>query len=261
MAKQGPESLRCTLRRLCRELHSNVMICPVEKPAIELRCARESVLVRARFVIAGGCWSASCKPPAEHSMSLTGHEPTAGIYLLSDHLDAALAMGEDLLTEKAALAAPTQHLTVTRLARQNRDIAEFLKNVRTLELTMTARLLQARKRAQDLKRVDSRLRPLIALFAAGTTALCDAAAELGDSTEHDFDTGDVASAFLRSRGLSELKVSEEYLVAGRIRLGTLLDLVATFLDTLDLMFDLYGAPMRSHGAGERPSPLASDNTR
>ena len=28
-------------------------------------------------------------------------------------------------------------------------------------------------------------------------------------------------------------------MAGRIRLGTLLDLVATFLDTLDLLFDLY----------------------
>ena len=36
-----------------------------------------------------------------------------------------------------------------------------------------------------------------------------------------------------------LAVSEEYLVAARIRLGTLLDLVATFLDTLDMMFDLY----------------------
>ena len=91
-------------------------------------------------------------------MSLTAHEPTAGIFLLSDHLDAALAMGEDLLTEKAQLAEPTQHLTVTRLARQNRDIAEFLKNVRTLELAMTARLLQARKRAEDLKRGEHRLR-------------------------------------------------------------------------------------------------------
>ena len=172
-------------------------------------------------------------------MSLTAHEPTAGIFLLSDHLDAALAMGEDLLTEKAPLAEPTQHLTVTRLARQNRDIAEFLKNVRTLELAMTARLLQARKRAEDLKRGEHRLRPLIALFAAGTAALDDAAAELGDTTQHDFDTGDVASAFLRSRGLiardaagleglSQLAVGEDYLVAGRIRLGTLLDLVATF---------------------------------
>ena len=157
-------------------------------------------------------------------MSFTAQEPTASIYLLSDHLDAALAMGEDLLTEKAQLAEPTQHLTVTRLARQNRDIAEFLKNVRTLELAMTARLLQARKRAEDLKRGEHRLRPLIALFAAGTAALDDAAAELGDTTHHDFETGDVASAFLRSRGLiardaagleglSQLAVSEDYLLS------------------------------------------------
>ena len=65
-----------------------------------------------------------------------------------------------------------------------------------------------------------------------------------------FDTGDTAQAFLRSRGLiardaaglerlTQLAVSEDYLVAARIRLGTLLDLVATFLDTLDMLFDLY----------------------
>ncbi len=59
-----------------------------------------------------------------------------------------------------------------------------------------------------------------------------------------------ALSFLRQRGLlapdvagleglSQLAVSEDYLVAGRIRLGTLMDLVATFLDTLDVLFDLY----------------------
>jgi hypothetical protein len=205
-------------------------------------------------------------------MSPTTHEPGAGIYLLSDHLDAALAMGEDLLTERAQLAEPTQHLTVTRLARQNRDLARFLRDVRTLELAMTARLLQARKRAGELRRGEHRLRPLIALFAAGTAALEDAAADLGDTTEHDFETGDVASVFLRSRGfiardaaglqgLTLLEVSEDYLVAGRIRLGTLLDLVATFLDTLDLMFDLYGEQRRAPDAGkaEHGSPFASDS--
>jgi hypothetical protein len=206
-------------------------------------------------------------------MSPTAHPPTAGIYLLSDHLDAVLAMGEDLLRERAQLAEPTQHLTVTRLARQNRDLAEFLREVRTLELAMTARLLLARKRAEELRRGEHRLRPLIALFAAGTAALEDAAAELGDTTEHDFETGDVASAFLRSRGLiardaaglqglTLLKVSEDYLVAGRIRLGTLLDLVATFLDTLDLVFDLYSDQKRAPDAGkaEHWSSSASDST-
>jgi hypothetical protein len=175
------------------------------------------------------------------------------LYLLGDHLDAALAMGEDLLTEKVALADAAQPLAMPRLARQNREIAEFLTGVRTLDLALTARLLQARKLADDIKRRESRLRPLIALFVAGTAPLVEAAAELGDTTLRDFDTGDTASAFLRSRGLiardaagleglSRLAVSEDYLLAGRIRLGTLLDLVATFLDTLDLLYDLYRQP-------------------
>jgi len=200
-------------------------------------------------------------------MPLTADGHSAGITLLSDHLDAALAMGEDLLTEKVGLAVATEPLTVTRLARQNRDITEFLRNVRTLELAMTARLLQARRRAQDMKRGESRLRPMILLFVAGTAPLMDAAAELGDTSAHDFETGDVASAFLRSRGLiardaaglnglGELTVSEDYQVAGRIRLGTLLDLVATFLDSLELLFDLYAAPVAAPKTGRILGPLS-----
>jgi hypothetical protein len=173
------------------------------------------------------------------------------LYLLGDHLDAALAMGEDLMTERVALADATQNLTMARLVRQNRELAEFLATVRTLELSLTARLLQARKRAEEMKRHESRLKPHISLFVAGTDVLVQAAEALGDTMNQDFDTGDTASAFLRSRGLiardaaglerlSQLSVGEDYLVAGRIRLGTLLDLVATFLDSLDLLYDLYG---------------------
>jgi hypothetical protein len=173
------------------------------------------------------------------------------IYLLGDHLDAALAMGEDLLTEKVALADPVRKLTSARLVRQDREVAEFLSSVRVLELTLTSRLMQARRHCDELRRREPRLRPVIALFAAGTTPLADAAAELGDTSARDFHTGDTIHAFLRSRGLiardaaglaglNGLAVTEDYLVAGRIRLGTLLDLVATSLDALDLLFDLYG---------------------
>lgn len=172
------------------------------------------------------------------------------IYLLSDHLDAALAMGEDLLTERVVLAEAEQKLNMSRLLRQSAEVADFLDSVRTLELSLIARLLQARKRAEEIKRSETRLKPLIALFVGGTAALLDAAEELGDTTNQAFATGDAAQAFLRSRGilardaagleqLSQLVVTEEFLVAGRIRLGTLMDLVATFLDTLDVMFDLY----------------------
>jgi hypothetical protein len=186
------------------------------------------------------------------------------IYLLGDHLDAALAMGEDLLTEKVALADAAQPLTMARLVRQNRELAEFLTTVRTLELSLTARLLQARKWAEEMRRREVRLKPLIALFVAGTAPLVDAAMELGDTTMRDFDTGDTAFAFLRSRALiardaaglerlADLRVGENYLVAGRVHLGTLLDLVATFLDSLDLLYDLYGEPAETEASAAVPT--------
>jgi hypothetical protein len=209
--------------------------------------------------------------------SIAPEQRHPSIYLLGDHLDAALAMGEDLLTEKVALDTPAGKSPLRDWMRQNRDLNDFLTTVRTLEYAMTARLLQARKRAEDLKRSETRLRPLIALFVAGTAPLADAAAELGDTDARDFQSADAALTFLRSRGvlaadaaglegLSRLAISEDYQIAGRIRLGTLLDLVATFLDTLDLLFDLYadaaddadagGALSEAAATTAEPSPVA-----
>lgn len=175
------------------------------------------------------------------------------IYLLTDHLDAALAMGEDLLTEKIALGPPERSTSLRGWMRESRDLANFLTTVRTLEYAMTARLLQARKRAEDLRRLEKGLKPVIALFIAGTAPLADAAAELGDTDARDFDGADSMLTFLRNRGLlapdaaglqgvQQLSIGEDYMVAGRIRLGNLLDLVATFLDTLDVLFDLFTEP-------------------
>jgi hypothetical protein len=209
--------------------------------------------------------------------SIAPEQRHPSIYLLGDHLDAALAMGEDLLTEKVALDTPAGKSPLRDWMRQNRDLNDFLTTVRTLEYAMTARLLQARKRAEELKRSENRLRPLIALFVAGTAPLADAAAELGDTDARDFQSADAALTFLRGRGLlaadaagleglSRLAISEDYQIAGRIRLGTLLDLVATFLDTLDLLFDLYvdaadeaeasGTRSETAGTTAEPSPVA-----
>jgi hypothetical protein len=210
-------------------------------------------------------------------MGSTVPEPRhPGIYLLGDHLDAALAMGEDLLTEKVALRAPG--MPAQRGSAQTRELNTFLTTVRTLEYAMTARLLQARKRADELRRKESRLRPLIALFVAGTAPLADAAEELGDTDGRAFDGADAAITFLRMRGLvapdaagleglSQLNITDDYLIAGRIRLGTLMDLVATFLDTLDLLFDIFVEPKaevaagaafapEAEGASSEPSPVA-----
>jgi hypothetical protein len=186
----------------------------------------------------------------------------ASLYLLADHLDAALAMGEDLLTQTLALDTAASKSPLRTWMRQNRDLNVFVTGTRTLEYAITARLLQARKRAEELKRRDSRLKPLVALFVAGTAPLVDAAAELGDTDARDFGATDAALTFLRSRGLlapdaacleglNRICVSEDYQLAQRIRLGTLMDLVATFLDTLDLLFDIPGE--RSDEVAARPA--------
>jgi hypothetical protein len=186
-------------------------------------------------------------------MALTAPERNPSLYLLRDNLEATLALGEDLLS--AELTLPAQDRPGLRgWIRQTRDLDGFLGSLRTLEYATTARLLQARKWAEELRRSDARLKSLIALFVAGTVPLVDAAAELGDTDARDFDGDDAALTFLRRRGMlapdaaglelvSRFAVGEDYQVAGRIGLGPLLDLVATFLDTLDTLYGPDIAPI------------------
>jgi hypothetical protein len=197
-------------------------------------------------------------------MASIAPERNPSLYLLSDHLQAALTRGGELLAEELALGSPDA-AGLRPWLRQTRELVGFVASVRTLEYAMTARLLQARKRAEDLKRSDSRLKPLIALFVAGMAPLADAAADLGDSKARDFDGADATLAFLRSRGLlapdaaglelvAQLGVDEDYLVVGRVRLGTLLDLVATFFDALDRLYDLAGNPAEGNEVAAARAP-------
>jgi len=196
------------------------------------------------------------------------------LYLLADHLDAALAMGEDLLACKVALG-PAQGAglqsvnAMQRIEAQNRALRSFVTQARTLELALVSRLLQARKWAEELRQSELGLKPVISLFIAGTAQFADHIAEIGDPTNSAFETGNTPLAYLRSRGLvetdevslaarQEILVTDELLVMGLARLGTLLDLVATFLDTLDLLGDLRLAerqPMAASIPGEQPAPL------
>jgi hypothetical protein len=180
---------------------------------------------------------------AAQSAGLSALERNPSLHLLRDHLDAALALGEDLLAAELMLDAPDGP-DLRGWLRHTRNLETFMGSLRTLEYAMTARLLQARSRGDDLRRDDARLRPFLALFVAGTAPLMDAAAELGQTEARAFDGADAELTFLRSRGLlaqdaaglelvTRLAVTDDYQVAGRIPLGSLLDLVAGFLDTLD----------------------------
>ena len=181
------------------------------------------------------------------------------IYRLADHLDATLAMGEDLLRQKldvAMLAAGDMHDAVIE---RSRVVSKFARGVRALELGITSRLLQVRLRAQEVRDLDARFAPVLGLLIGGTAILADAAAGrdggLGDISQSALIGGPEVLQFLKSRALlaealpslgpiAALGVTEDYLLAGHIHLGTLLDMIAQILDTLDLAFDLYAEPRK-----------------
>jgi hypothetical protein len=172
------------------------------------------------------------------------------IYLIADHLDAVLAHGEDLL----ALEPPPPLETGQDIAHMQQRLADhraFLEQVRTLEGRLVHRVLRAREHAEQVRRVDGRFKMITDLFAGGTHALADAAADLADVIALDFNTGRDSIAYLRSRGLIgdgtmvlprgfTMRIGESFRLAGAGELGALLDLAATYIEALELHYDLYG---------------------
>lgn len=186
------------------------------------------------------------------------------VYMLADHLDGALAAGEDLIArglDWRALAdaagdeissAATTTDNPALFVSQQRAIAE---QVRSFELMLIARVLKAREHARSLADIDPRFAPIANLFASGTSILLDAVQDCGDARGIDFDTGDSLTAYVRGRGMIapgasgvtasvQLTIDDNFLVAQRVTLGPLLDMAAAFLDALDSQYDLFVEPPR-----------------
>lgn len=188
-------------------------------------------------------------------MSSAGLAAPAVVYLLADHLDAALAAGEDLLKSTLSWNAGDAR-SPEGLTDQRREEREALDAARALEMVLLARVLKSRETAQELAKIENQFRLMARLYTSGTELVAEAATELSDETGAAFDAGDGVTAYLRSRGLidedapapleaASLAVTEQFLVAGRMHLGALLDLVAMFLDTLETHYELYDHPRRA----------------
>lgn len=167
-------------------------------------------------------------------------------YMLADHLDAALASGEDILAAGRKMAERGDTAISQPVA-----LRSTVELIRALELALITRVLKAREWSQTLAKVDARFKLSAQLFMGGTASLVDAIAEFADATESDFETGDGMTAYFRSRGvidaeapaLSEVTgalVTEAFRVTGRIELGPLLDMIASYLDNLEAHFLLFG---------------------
>lgn len=198
-----------------------------------------------------------------HNMTVLMPYIPPNVYLLADNLDAALAAGEDLTHSSTTwLGGPGKDSI--ELARQRAIEREELSRIRSLEEVLVARVLRSRERAEDIGRHDPRFGAVARLYTGGTALLIEAVGELGDTTHRDFETADGAVAYLRSRGMIEIEepapqpgttlhVTEDFLVARRLRLGSLMDLVAMFLDALEVYYDLFGdGPVDDVLPGELP---------
>ena len=165
-------------------------------------------------------------------------------YMLADHLDAALAAGEDILAAgrrcRLGEAGPGQAIAL-------RTAVEL---IRSLELALVTRVLKAREWSQLLARTDTRFKMTASLFMGGTVSLVEALAEFADAREADFETGDGVTAYFRSRAVIDGEtpalsvregalVTEKFRITGRIELGPLLDLIAAYLNALEVHFTLF----------------------
>jgi hypothetical protein len=180
----------------------------------------------------------------------------ASVYLLAEHLDAALAAGEDLTSVLYIWPGPPPR-SADKIAELRAGQRAAIERIRTFELALIARVLKGREWASEVALAEERFAMMARLYLAGTITLLDAVAECADVSAADFDAGDGLTAYVRSRGMiaadapalsdtAPLVAGESFLVARRIPLGALMDLIATFLDTLEAEYDLF---FRYEGGG------------
>ena len=166
------------------------------------------------------------------------------VYLLADHLDALLATGEDLK------GAPPFQCVSTPHGQEQQSLQEYVNTIMLLEFSAIARMLRAREQAAAVAQTDLRFALLADLFVSATAIVVDAVENLTDRVDREFVQGADPIAYLSSRGLisddvgclsfiRDIAIRDDFLLAGQIELGPLLDMCATFLDTLEEQFALF----------------------
>ena len=169
------------------------------------------------------------------------------ISLLADHLDAALAVGEEML---AASLQPRSDLDELDPEAAPYAIDDFVRRLMQLEAALLLRILRARRLGTAIGRADAALKSAGDLFRAQTGMLHDLFAAAGEGMHAGVARAGDSHAYLRSRGMiapeaaapspfEGLFVSESFRVGGVAALGELLDLVSALLDLLDARYGLY----------------------
>lgn len=169
------------------------------------------------------------------------------VFLLAEHLDMILAAIEDMQACRPSLNPASPHL----LGGEPRiSLVDFVGELKRFEMAAIVRLGRARILTRELVRRDSRFAMLGGLFVAGTAAFDEAVNRMTDVPGSAFASGGDPIGYLRSRGVigeeaggpateAELLIDDTFRLAGEIEVGPLSDLVSTFLNTIELHFDLF----------------------
>jgi len=185
------------------------------------------------------------------------------IKLLAEHLDSALAAGEDL----TVLSFEPRGMCATGVACdvEPPSLTRFVVRVQRLEQALALRVFSARDRADDLGAESAHFGPIVRLFLGGTAELVDAVEALAQPGGDPFHLCDCPVAYLKSRGvLSEacsgpsgfetIAITETFRIAGLIELGPLLDLISSFLDALEVHHDVFPQARQPSEPPALPAP-------
>lgn len=182
------------------------------------------------------------------------------ISLLAEHLDQVLAAGEDLTDLSYATASEPSSNAPT--------INEFVRDLERLELAVAIRTLRAREHTDVLKHTDSRFRVMADLFLSGTALIADLYENAAETERLAFEAGSDPIAYLQSRGVVPVdsgtlprgrttEVDETFRIVGVVEIGPLMDLVAAFLDAIEMHYEVFP----NNGAPLRPESVRKDSLR
>ena len=124
--------------------------------------------------------------------SLTTPNAPVSVYLLAEHLDAALAAGEDL-TSVLYIWSGSPPREADEIAELRAGQRAAIERIRTFELALLSRVLKGRDWATELALSEEKFAMMARLYLSGTVILLDAVAECADVSAADFDAGDGAA--------------------------------------------------------------------
>ena len=187
----------------------------------------------------------------------------ADVSLLADHLDAALAIGEELL---GSVLPARSDLDEQDPEQAPAAIEDFIHRLMQLEAAFLLRVLRARRLTAAIGRGDAALRASIGLFRAQTDLLQELIVKAANGPEGQLTrTGD-SHAYLRSRALiapeaaalspfESITVGEGFRIGGVAEVGHILNFVSSLLDLLDAHYGLYSPDDEEEGAiADDPAP-------